>query len=229
MLSTSEFATWATKVVLFLHNTSRVDDEPYPTLLHEKGGNGFPTVSYLDAEGGLLKQVGHVTPVAELETAWQGLQAWTALRAAVAAGKADAGKQLELFRMELAMGNRPFAEMVKRRQGVTIADNEETAVAQQLVNLQFTEILRGTPRDQQHVGGEKFVAMFREQRIPATTTETSYWQYMFAFATHKNDVALFEELLAHLKKAKAGDQRLQRYLGQLEDQLTKMKAGKGGG
>ena len=69
MLSTEEFATWSKKVVLFLHNTSRCDDEPYPNLLKEKGGNGFPTMSYLAADGRLMTQVGHITPVEQLDGA----------------------------------------------------------------------------------------------------------------------------------------------------------------
>ena len=112
-----------------------------------------------------------------------------------------------------------------RGPGIPASDHD---VEQKLINLQFTETLRKTPRDQQHVGGEQFLAMFRAGRIPTTSTETSFWQYMFAHATHQGDVALFEELLAHVKKAKAGDARLQRYLSQLEEQLAKLKASKGG-
>lgn len=227
MLATDEFAAWSKKVVLFVHNTSRVADEPYPNLLTEKGANGFPTMSYLDAEGNLLAQVGNVTPVADLESAWQRLQAWQALRAEVESKKAGADKELELFHLELGMGNRPFADMVARRDRLKIPASDQ-GVEQKLINLQFTEILRQTPRDQQHVGGEQFLAMFRAGRIPTTSTETSFWQYMFAHATHQGDVALFEELLAHVKKAKASDARLQRYLGQLEEQLAKLKASKGG-
>lgn len=228
MLSTEEFATWSTKVVLFLHNTSHVADEPYPNLLSEKGGIGFPTMSYLDAEGNLLKQVGHVTPVAELEKAYGELQVWASLRAAADSGKATAKQETELFLLELAMGNRPYAEMQARAASVKIPSDDKAAIEQQLVNLQFSEILRATPRSEQHLGGEKFLAMFRDGRIPNTSTETSYWQYMFAFATKQRDVPLFEELLGHVKKAKAGDARLKRYLTSLEEQLEKLKADTGG-
>lgn len=228
MLSTEEFANWSTKVVLFLHNTSQVADEPYPNLLAEKGGIGFPTMSYLDAEGNLLKQVGHETPVAELEKAYGELQTWTSLRAAVESGKATAKQEAELFRLELAMGNRSYAEMKARYASVKIPPGDKDAVEQQLVNLQFSEILRATPRAEQHLGGEKFLAMFREGRIPNTSTETSFWQYMFAFAAKQKDAPLFEELLGHVKKAKAGDARLKRYLTSLEEQLSKLKADAGG-
>ncbi|MEZ5966446.1 MAG: hypothetical protein R3F56_21600 [Planctomycetota bacterium] len=225
MLSTEEFAAWSKKVVLFLHNTSRVADEPYPNLLFEKGGIGFPTMSFLADDGTLLKQVGHVTPVAQLEQAYQDLLAWQKLRATVEAGEGGSAAELELFRTELAMGNRPYAEMAERRAKLPIADADAEKVDQQLVNLQFGEILRDTPRDQQHVGGEKFVAMFRAGRLPDTSTETSFWQYIFAHAAREKDTALFEEVLDHLKKAKADDPRLARYLKQLEAQLEKLKGG----
>lgn len=226
MLSTPEFATWSRRVVLFLHNTSRVADEPHPNLLFELGGIGFPTVSYLDADGSLLKQVGHVTPIEELEAAFVELQRWKALRDEVQKG-ADASRQKDLFLLELAMGNRPFAEMVERRKAFDLTGADRATADQQLVNLQFTEILRRTPRDRQAEGGEQFLAMFRQARIPTTTTETSFWQYMFAFAEAKGDVPLFEELLGAVQRAKAGDPRLERYLGQLREQLDRLKAAKG--
>lgn len=227
MLSTDEFASWSKRVVLFLHNTSHVDDEPYPNLLFEKGGIGFPTVSFLDADGNLLKWVGNVTPLEDLDKAHQQLLTWQALRKQVEAGATD--KERELFLVELEMGNRPFAEMTARLAKLQFDDGERNRVEQQLVNLQFTEILRATPRDRQHEGGEQFLAMFRQGRIPNSTTETSFWQYLFAFAEHNGDVSLFEEVLAWLKRTKAKDQRLERYVQQLEAQLAKLKSRQGVG
>lgn len=227
VLATTEFAEWSRQVVLFLHNTSHVDDEPYPELLFQMGGVGFPTVSFLDADGNLLQQVGHVTPLAQLDESLQRLRAWQALRREVEQG-APIGKQKELFLLELGLGNRPFAEMQRRHDELLTADDERAAVRQQMVNLQFREILRRTPRSQQESGGEQFVAMWRQGRIPDLSTETSFWQYMFAFAAAKRDVPLFTELLADVKRRKEGDPRLARYLQQLEEQLAKLETGKGG-
>lgn len=229
MLSTDEFVQWSRKVVLFLHNTSRVDGEKHPNLLFEMGGVGFPTMSYLDADGRLLQQVGHVTPVAALEKAYGELAAWRALRTEVAGGKADAGKVKELFLLELKMGNRPYAEMQQRRDQLSLTDDELGATEQPLVNLQFTEILRRTPRDQQAAGGAEFLPMFRAGRIPATTTETSFWQCLFAHAAAENNVPLFEELLAWVKEHRAGDRRLARYLPDVEAQLEQLKQKQRGG
>ena len=51
MLSHESFPAFANDFVLFMHNTSWVDDEPYPNLLREKGGNGWPTSAFLAADG----------------------------------------------------------------------------------------------------------------------------------------------------------------------------------
>ena len=46
-------------MVLFCHNTSMVEDEPYPKLLSEKGGRGFPFLVFMDAEGDVITPQGY--------------------------------------------------------------------------------------------------------------------------------------------------------------------------
>ncbi len=222
MLSTPAFADWSKKVVLVLHNTSRVQDEPYPNLLFQMGGAGFPTVSYLDGDGRLLQQVGNVVTLKECEDAFVALQQWQQLRAAVEKGDAGADKEKELFLLELRMGNRPFAEMQQRRDALKLGDDERKACEQPLVNLEFTEIVRATPRDQMATGGEKFVAMWRAGRVPQGGSDTLFWQYAFAFAKERADVPLFKELLDWLRQNRGSDSRLQRYVKMLEQQLEQI-------
>ena len=227
LLSTRAFAEWSRQVVLVLHNTSHVDGEPYPELLYQTGGIGFPTVSFLDADGRPLEQVGNVVTLEQCETAYKALQDWQALRAAVERGGAGAAREKELFLLELKLGNRPFAEMVQRRDALQLSADDRKATEQPLVNLEFLETLRSTPRDRQWVGGEKFVAMWRAGRIPDPANETPFWQYQFAFASKQKDVALFKELLGWLREHRSGDVRLQRYLKLLEQQLAQLEAGAG--
>jgi hypothetical protein len=119
--------------------------------------------------------------------------------------------------------------MEQRRDRLSLGEQERKDTEQPLVNLQYTEILRATPRDQQAKGGALLLPMFRAGRIPTTTTETSYWQYLFAHAAAQQDVPLFKELLAWVKEHRAGDKRLQRYLPQLEEQLRQLEQQRGGG
>jgi hypothetical protein len=233
VLSTDEFAHWSKQVVLFLHVTAQppagkpLPGDKHPQLLYELGGNAFPTLSYVDADGNLLHQVGgNGTAIADLERELQKLLGWKSLRAAVTSGKVP-DKERELFLLELGMGNRPYAEMVQRAGKLAFAGDEQARVTQQLVNLQFTEVLRRTPRDDLVAGGEQLLPMFEQGRIPDCATETSYWQFLFAFAAAKKDVALFERLLATVKEKRAGDPRLKRYLHQLETQLDELKGKKG--
>jgi hypothetical protein len=226
LFSTKEFAEWSKQVVLFLHVTSHVDDEPYPNLLYETGGIGFPTVSFLDQDGRVLQQVGNIVSLEDCDHALEKLQGWKALRAEVERGGAGADKEKQLFLLELELGNRPFAEMVQRRDALSLAAAELAATEQPLVNLQFTEILRATPRNQPASGGEQFLAMFRAGRIPDTSTETSYWQYMFAFAKDRKDAALFRELLDWLRSNRKNNDRFMRYAKLLEKQLEQLESGK---
>lgn len=227
LLSTPAFAEWSKNVVLMLHDTSMVDGEPYPDLLYQTGGIGFPTVSFLDADGHPLQQVGNVVTLQQCETAFTALQHWQSLRAAVERGGAGAPQEKELFLLELQMGNRPYAEMLQRRDALQLSDSERKATEQPLVNLEFVQTLRSTPRERQWIGGEKFVAMWRAGRIPDSTNETSFWQYQFAFAMKQKDVPLFKELLGWLREHRAGDVRLARYLKVLEQQLAALEAGAG--
>lgn len=50
-LSTATFAKFSKKVVLFCHITSQVKGEPYPGLLDEKGGAGWPYVCFMNDSG----------------------------------------------------------------------------------------------------------------------------------------------------------------------------------
>lgn len=223
MLSTPEFAEWSENVVLFLHNTSRVHSEPYPNLLREKGGNGFPTVSYLDASGRLLKQVGHVTPVEDLEANRLYLDDWRALSRR-AADSDDADVQRKLFAMELEM--KILDPVAARATADDLFEGDERkAMEQELVNLEFLDILSKTPRTEMAMGGKRFLDMFRLGRIPTARQDTSFWQYMFAYAQAEEDVDLFEELLGFVKEHRGGDPRLARYLQKLEADLAKMKGG----
>ena len=76
-------------------------------------------------------------------------------------------------------------------------------------------------------GGKAFVEMYRKGRVPTSAQDTSYWQYMFEYAKVEKDAKLFAELLEDLKKRKADDRRLRRYLDMLEKQLAEIQKGDG--
>ncbi len=150
MLSTGEFKTFAEQVVLFLHNTSHVDDEPYPNLLSEKGGNAWPTVTFLDGKGRVLTEQPRpdkgMTP-SDLQGTFDSLQAWKRLRAEFESrgdGGVDNALAKKLFLTELDFGMLQFEEASARATGLTVAftDSEKTLVDKTLISMEFQAILR---------------------------------------------------------------------------------------
>jgi hypothetical protein len=113
--------------------------------------------------------------------------------------------------------------MTQRAEKLAFAGDEQARVLQQLVNLQFTEVLRQTPHDELAAGGSRLLPMFEQGRIPDCATETSYWQFLFRYAASKQDAALFERVLNTLKQKRAGDPRLKRHLHDLETELDGLK------
>ena len=54
LFSSLDLATFGADVVLFCHVTTRIEGDPHQELLQQKGGRGFPTLKFLDAEGEVL-------------------------------------------------------------------------------------------------------------------------------------------------------------------------------
>lgn len=221
MLSTEEFAKFAEQVVLFLHNTSRVDDEPYPDLLFEKGGNGWPTMSFLDADGRLLHQVAGLSSrgLGALQKGLEDLRAWQALRTRL--GSSDSR---ELFLLEMQLGMLSFVDADARYHKLEGLDDEQRAdLEQKLINLEFTDVLKEHSADNEPASGARCLAMFERDRLPTSAQVTSFWQFILAHAAAKEDTELFARVVARAKQAMAGDPRLDRYMGRVERQLQELR------
>jgi hypothetical protein len=222
VLSTDEFVAFAKKVVPFVHNTSRVDDEPYPNLLFEKGGNAFPTVAFLAADGKLLHQVPFEAMmrdgVAQFEASLSALQAWQRLKTKL--GDQDSK---ELFLAEMELGMLPFAQARARFAELEGFDEGQKArLTQELIDLEFSGILRTLKRDNGAEVGKQFLAMLDADRIPKSRQITSFWQYIFVHAEAAGDVAVFERALERAKK-EVDDERAARYLDSVEKRLERLR------
>lgn len=227
MLSTEEFAGFAKNVVLFLHNTSHVDDEPYPNLLHEKGGNGYPTVSYLDHTGRLLHQMEfEKLGMPEFEKQFEALGAWKALKAKVDGGEKKLARKL--FTTELGLGMLGHAEARKRFEGLRkqFSDGEVRGIERKLITAEFQAVLRTIDlRDPKTeiAAGEKFVAMIEKDRIPQSRQIISFWKGALVHAESKGDADQFEKIMNRAKKEMGDDPRAKRYLGSVERRLERLR------
>lgn len=222
VLTTPGFKAFAAKVVPFVHITTHLADMADDDLLTVIGGNATPTLAFLDESGAPLRRMVGDVDLAAIEAAFTSLQRWQQLRAAVAAGQRDQEKAL--FLLELEMGNRSFAEMQQRHERLQFDAAEQKLVEQQLINLEFLQILKATPLQKLGEAGGKYVAMYRAHRIPDTAQDTSFWLGAFTYAALQGDLKLYEEMLQTLRQTKAKDERLQLYLPRLEQQLETLRA-----
>ena len=233
MLSHESFPAFADDFVLFLHNTSWVDDEPYPNLLREKGGNGWPTSAFQTPDGSLLTQVllEDQGSVEGLRLTHQKLLDWQALKARVDAGEEGREESLakRLFVTELTLGMLGFEEGWNRLETLTdLTDAEARQFDVTLVNMEFLGILAGAleSKESQVAAGEKMVAMFKADRIPMTSRQIiSYWQFIFDYLEAEKDADTFEEVMIKAKALMAGDRRAAQYVRQIEARLKALRDG----
>jgi hypothetical protein len=218
-LSDDRFPAFADKVVLFLHNTSRCDDEPYPDLLREKGGNGFPTVSFLAADGKLVHQLPFENLTLEnFEATFERIQKWQALRARVEQ------QQLELFLTELELGAMTFAEAKAQRPLLqNLTKEQEQRIERHLIDMEFQSLLRATTPVNRLETGKSYLAMLEQDRIPQSRQIISFWQLMLDYAEHHKDADLFERVMNRAKQEMAGDPRVDRYLQMVQARLDKLR------
>ncbi len=102
MLSKDEFVEWGKNYVLFLHVTSHVEGDPYPDLLAEKGGTGFPTLVFMDPDGNVIaRHLGPRSVEGFTKTAEEARKNLDLKRKAEAG---DPKAQVEWFLTELRMG-----------------------------------------------------------------------------------------------------------------------------
>jgi hypothetical protein len=185
--------------VLFLHNTSRVEDEPYPTLLRDKGFGGFPSLCFMDAEGNVLAKPPQRTVASYQETA-AGAQALLTLRNKGA--KRTPAEEKELFLTELRLDLIPAAEIAKRGAAIpSLSDEEKAAMQQKIVDSEYAALM-GKMRE---IGPEALATqvaeMAKANRIPSGRNQTSFWTQVLTHAAKQKDVALAEQAFAKAEEA----------------------------
>ena len=232
MLSHESFPAFANDFVLFMHNTSWVDDEPYPNLLREKGGNGWPTSAFLAPDGSLLTQVllPDQSSVEGLATTRDKLLDWKALKARVDAGEVGGEESLakKLFVTELTLG---MLDVSTARARVAMLDDLTDPEVQQfeatLVNMEFLTILATAleSKESQIEAGKGLVAMFKANRIPNNRQIISYWQFIFDYLEAEKDADMFETVFIRAQEIMAGDRRAAGYVRQIEARLKALRDG----
>lgn len=213
-------------MVLFLHNTSRCSDEPYPTLLRDKGFSGFPSLAFMNADGDVVATVPYsrrdVASFEAMATALEQLAALTAAEAE-AGGEPDPElrKKLLLCRAELgsiepAEGWQQFAQL----QAAMSAD-EASRCREQLAEAELMEI--GTLRLRGKELAARLEAMVVAQHVPQGAMAVSFWVQFGNVAGDIDSVDSLQAAKEQLGVLVGSNRNLQRSLDRVEKVLQQRR------
>lgn len=205
-----------------MHNTSHVDDEPYPKLLQEKGFGGFPSLCFMDADGNVLIKQGARTVDAFEKTLGQ-LGERQALAKKAAAGDAKAEK--ELFLVDLGLGTLTAEQIKAGAKKLSLSKDEQKLVDQSLTDVEVAAIFaqvsgRKLTADQ---AGEQIAAMVKAGRTPTEAQASRFWTSALQFAAKQKDAKLAEQAFGELDKRFSKDQRYARAIPQWQKLLEQAK------
>lgn len=187
-------------MVLFLHNTSKVDDEPYPDLLQEKGGTGFPYLAVMDAEGEVIaphngprsveafaKTVAAAADYRDLKKRYESGDK------AAAAGYLKAGLDLGTVAADVAR------KILTDLEGLGEAEIKE--INNKIFAVEFSTVI-GNVQSQEGaiVAGATFIAMIENGYSPDEVQATNLWAMISYHAEDQKDAELLARAIEEFKK-----------------------------
>lgn len=223
LFSSTEFPTFAADVVLFCHITSLVEGEPYPDLLSEMGGRGFPTIKFLDAEGGILGEPAGRS-IESFEATLGTIDECAALEA-----KADRSEEEEvrLFNAQLELGQLSFEEASARSKGLKGLSDEQRAELDSRLTAMEVEAIFSAIKSEDDVPAavDKVVAMAKQGRGPTGQGRIpfQFWMMTAGWAKENSDVDLFEMAYEGIKKVVGDNPRAAQMLGEMQADLDAMR------
>jgi hypothetical protein len=197
---------WSKKFVLFCHVTTGIEKEPNEKLLSEKGGQGFPYLVFMDAEGRVLSRHEGQRNVEGFNKTLGEARGFLELKKKAEGGDKDAVQ--DLFMRQLDLGHFKAEEARKKLAEMADLPKEKRDKAEaRIVELEFGEILATVTQQKKTrvEAGRRFSEMKKAGRIPAGEQETAiFYTLIMDAAESDKDAAAFEDALNALK-AKFGE------------------------
>jgi len=210
-------------VVLFCHNTSRVETDPYPSLLGEKGGSGFPYLVFMDQNGNVIAKHQGNRSVEAFQTTMGRADEFLALEKKAASGERDAKLDLFLQQLELRHFNLEQAN-AKRKELGQLPEETSKKVDGLLIGLEVSQIV-GKIQDRKEIAkvGGPLVKMFEAGRIPTGSDARMFWSVLLMYAEETKDIPLFEKLVARLEQDAGDDPRAKAMAESAKKRLEKLR------
>ena len=212
-------------MVLFLHNTSRVEADPHQNLLREKGGSGFPYLVWMDADGDVLAQQRQRSVEAFEQTLASDLGEAIALKQKAASDPqakiAWIMKQAEFGTLSLAETKDTLAKQSKQMSAEQVEKLEQHRNAKAV-----QEAMHGITSAQELAkAGPKMLEVEKAGWVPKDQRAFgSFSAVLLAYAEQQKDVQLFERIVAMVRERLGDEPRAARQLESLEQRLEKLRS-----
>jgi len=208
-LSTPEFKAFSETVVPFVHVTTRLDDREHEDLLFDKGGNSFPTLLVLDAEGEVLARIQPPYSVPGFERMIARVRKYLDL--AVATKPDDKPAQIDLLILRCDLGQIDFGQLEEALEPLgDLSDAQQAAVKGLETNAAVEEMRAYLQQsrwsdESKEAAGEEFFSFYEEGAHPsAPMSKQLYWTILAGHAVDNANTELLERCIDELKQALQG-------------------------
>lgn len=209
-------------MVLFLHITTHVDEDPYQELFEAKGGDGFPYMVFMDSTGDVIAKMDRPYEVETFEAALTKASAFLAMVKKAEGG--DKGAALEVLIGRLETGGIKADEAKKKLKELPKPSAEqEPRLNSALANAEVKQVMD----EQEEATAKKFIEMIKAKRVP-TDKEVGQTFYMTVlnYAEKQKDAANFEAALNGLKEMFKDNPQAKGFFDAKDKTLKKMKTEK---
>jgi hypothetical protein len=225
-LSEEKFAEWSKDYVLLCHVTTQVAGEKHANLLQEKGGQGFPYVAFMDAEGAVAGKHQGARTVDGFDETARKAKRFVELKTRAAGG--DKAAAIDLFLAEAETGSIPPPDVRKRAAELTdLTPEQKKSLDALLAGLDALEILLTVKPDKQSRidAGKKYLDMKMAGRIPSGDVAFNFWSLILDYCESTKDVATYEEGVRFLRAKLPDHARAKKFLADKEKILEQLKSG----
>jgi hypothetical protein len=224
LFSEKEFAEWGKDFVLFCHITTQIKGRKHDDLLVKKGGQGFPHLVFMDADGDVLATHERSPELDALKKTAEAGKETTELKKKAASGDAEA--KVEWFLRQLESGSLDVTAARARVKDLGALDPDKAKMIEdKIFDLEVLAIANGIQQESDVAAAAKKVLTFVEQKkIPKGDSAFEFcWQILCGHGQQAKDVKYFEAGLTILKDRYGENPRYRSMLAQIENDFTELK------
>jgi hypothetical protein len=235
LFSSADFTQWSKNYVLYLHISTRIEGRKHEGLFRAKGFTGFPTLAFLDVEGGLTAKHAGSRVVGAIQKTADKSMAYMALRDKAASGDKVAVQHLfvadlELARYDFTLGSLKLAGLRKE-----MSESLQKKADQLMIDIQYNELRRRLSKELSAGLGRKEYTrryqglnldFYRSGLFPSGRTAVSILMGVMGYASKNKDEALLAQALEKFKAQASNQPGFAPRVARYESMLARLRRDK---